>query len=92
MKLKPIERKMIVHCKSEQEAKELIKWSFKCGYRWIPEVFSVKDTNYENYKEETCYLFGHYESDGICIENLKYYKGRNIKIIEFTDLIEEKLE
>jgi hypothetical protein len=88
MKLKPIERGMIIHCKTENEAKELIKWAYECGYWWFTySGCTMKDTCYKKYGEDTCYSFGHYERWVIYHCNTEFYMGRGGRIIEFADLI-----
>jgi hypothetical protein len=82
MKLKTIKDGMVVHCKTEDEAKELIKWAYECGYTW-GRKFCAEDTFYEGYKENTCYFF--WEDKAIGWGDVERFERR--LITEFTDLI-----
>lgn len=89
MRLKKIKPGMVIHCKTEEEAKKLIEESYKQGYEWNGNG-SVDDT-FWNYYEKMCYRF---ENDiKITYERLEYFideYGAN-RITEFTDLIEPEL-
>ena len=56
-----IQNKFIVHCKTEEQAKKLIKAAYEQGYKWQHED-SIEGKDYEEtfftyYKEKTCYVF-----------------------------------
>jgi hypothetical protein len=78
MKLKPIEENMVVHCKTEDEAKELIKWAYECGYKWT--FASAFNTHYEDYATDTCYKM---KNGNIEYGATEYY----FNVIEFSDII-----
>jgi hypothetical protein len=82
MKLKPIKENMVVHCKTEDEAKELIKWAYECGYSWV--VGSDINTYYTFYTTDICYEM---KGNSIRYDILNYFKERNYEVIEFSDLI-----
>lgn len=56
-----IQNKFIVHCKTEEQAKKLIKAAYEQGYKWQHEdSIEGKDneeTFFTYYKEKTCYVF-----------------------------------
>lgn len=56
-----IQNKFIVHCKTEEQAKKLIKAAYEQGYKWQHEdSIEGKDneeTFFKYYKEKTCYVF-----------------------------------
>jgi Fe2+ or Zn2+ uptake regulation protein len=78
MKLKPIKDGMVVHCKTEDEAKELIKWAHECGYGTeIPDCW-------KHYNKHTCYRF---YTNYWTYESNVYFESVGCKITEFSDLI-----
>jgi hypothetical protein len=84
MKLKPIEDEMVVHCKTEDEAKELIKWACdERGYNTFPLG------TWHDYKDYTCYHFYQLNNGKNTISycNKSYYLDNNYEITEFSDLI-----
>ena len=56
-----IQNKFIVHCKTEKQAKKLIKAAYEQGYKWQHEDSIEGQDNEETfftyYKEKTCYVF-----------------------------------
>jgi hypothetical protein len=85
MKLKPIENDMIVHCKTEDEAKELIRWAYECGFEWV--ISDAYKTNFAMYKEETCYYFLQFS---ISFSSKKYFDNKGYDILEFSELVLEE--
>lgn len=76
-----VSEKMVVLCKTEDLAKELLLRADALWYDWgrgsgmrYPDF-----TNWETYKENTCYYIhrGEYGSK-------EYYEGLGFKIVEFT--------
>ena len=56
-----IQNKFIVHCKTEEQAKKLIKAAYEKGYKWQHddsiEGKDNEETFFTYYKEKTCYVF-----------------------------------
>lgn len=56
-----IQNKFIVHCKTEEQAKKLIKAAYEQGYKWQHddniEGKDNEETFFTYYKEKTCYVF-----------------------------------
>ena len=56
-----IQNKFIVHCKTEEQAKKLIKEAYEQGYKWqhddSTEGKDNEETFFTYYKEKTCYVF-----------------------------------
>lgn len=72
---------MIIHVTNEEDAKILIKWAYKCGYKWADNSsLSDSDVFYSNYKEETCYAF---ITGYIYCDKTSWHKY----ITQFSDLI-----
>lgn len=85
IKLKPIKPGMVIHCQTEQEANQLIKWAYKSGWRWNGGG-SAQETLWDEYQEETCYRFR--EDNSITYAYTEYFVENSHRIIEFFDLIE----
>jgi hypothetical protein len=82
MKLKPIEENMVIHCKTEDEAKELIKWAYECGFEW--RLANADETHFEIHGETTCYNF---KGSMITYCDKSFYKEPMYYVFEFTDLV-----
>ena len=56
-----IQNKFIIHCKTEEQAKKLIKAAYEQGYKWQHddgiEGKDNEETFFTYYKEKTCYVF-----------------------------------
>ena len=56
-----IQNKFIIHCKTEEQAKKLIKVAYEQGYKWqhddSTEGKDNEETFFTYYKEKTCYVF-----------------------------------
>ena len=56
-----IQNRFIVHCKTEEQAKKLIKAAYEQGYKWQHddsiEGKDNEETFFTYYKEKTCYVF-----------------------------------
>ena len=56
-----IQNKFIVHCKTEEQAKKLIKVAYEQGYKWQHddsiEGKDNEETFFTYYKEKNCYVF-----------------------------------
>ena len=56
-----IQNKFIIHCKTEEQAKKLIKAAYEQGYKWqhddSTEGKDNEETFFTYYKEKTCYVF-----------------------------------
>jgi hypothetical protein len=88
MNLRPIKYGMIIHCRTENEAIELIKWAYKCGYKWSFDKGDENNkfiTNFNGYQDRTCYRFDCY--DTIHYGGFNGYKNDySEKIIEYPEL------
>lgn len=50
--------KVVVHCRTKQEAQSFLKFLHKLGYRWCSCSSLLEIDNYEDYREDTCYALG----------------------------------
>ena len=88
MKFKEIKPGMVIHCPTEENAKELLKHLDKLGYAWNSGSNLLKDTMYNRYKGETCYYI---ESTGITYGSIGNFQQNEFDITEFPDLLEPEL-
>lgn len=73
-------KELAIHCKTEDEAKELLKAFDKAGKKWCSGKKYTDHTNWENYKNKT-----HYFNDG-CFESTMYVKDNNVIVYEFNEV------
>ena len=76
---------VVMHCKTEEEAKAFCKEMHEAGLKWWNDSPYIKDDGvtddeWSTYKEDTCYNFneGFY---GV----LEYYKNKGFIILEYSD-------
>lgn len=82
-----IDRSGIVgyHCSTEQSAKEFIKECYNKGIRWQyanSNGLTDKDTCWEIYKENTCYVV---EINVVGYTYVDYLKKYDMKIVEYVE-------
>ena len=82
--------KIAIHTPTEEQAKELLKALDKREYEWFGGE-EITITNYEDDKENTCYVFG-IDVDGNVLDkkimygSLKFHQENDYTIIEFKDI------
>lgn len=81
MRFKEIKQGVMIHCKTEEEAKRLCEHLDSLGFTWNGGDKLTK-TNWEIYREETCYC--PYKNVISCT---MYSHYDNSEITEFSDLI-----
>ena len=88
-----IQNKFIVHCKTEEQAKKLIKAAYEQGYKWQHEdSIEGKDneeTFFTYYKEKTCYVFRGNRISFSSIDDVRdLWKMlyTNFTLVEFDDI------
>lgn len=77
---------MIIHCKTEEEAKELIKLAYKQGFKWYNGEDKDK-TNFNVYYDDTVYLLGVFSSSHNDIVYGTINSKNKNEVIEYSDLI-----
>lgn len=89
MRLKEIKQGMAIHCKTESEAKELLGYLHENGYQWRMGDSLAVITEWEEYREETCYFIE--DDKRITYDSVAFCKSKNFseiyKYIRYTDLI-----
>ena len=84
MRLKEIKPGMVIHCKTEEEARFLRIELDKLGYRWVTN-HRLEDSTIWNKYDNICL---HIQTEGqVTWSELEDAKGENYTITEFSDLI-----
>ena len=84
MRLKEIKPSMVIHCKTEEEAKSFIYFLHEKGFSWNGGKNLLENFHLE-YKEMTCYKV--YEGNHLTVGSLGWFNDRNETVTEFSDLI-----
>lgn len=71
--------KLVIHCKTENEAKRLIKWCYENDMKW--GYSDPYDTNFAAY-ENICYRY----DDTISYANYNLYKNEGYTIVSFDEM------
>ena len=82
MRLKEIKQGMIINCKTELEAKELLGYLHEKGYKWAVGSSLEEKTEWGIYKELTCYVIKWDKKIKFSRQNL-----HENEYIRYTDLI-----
>ena len=77
--------KYVMHCKTEEEAKDFCAYLDSIGRKWCDGVSYIIRTNYEVYEENTAYAFN--ES---CFTDVDWYHERNYTILEWSDFMNKE--
>lgn len=90
MKLKEIKPGMVIHCPTEEEAKELLKYLDGLGYRWFSTSEKLLESiNYDAYGENMCYSIEQHME--VMYSDINYFESEGYEVTEFSDLIEPEL-
>lgn len=82
-----------VHCKTEELANEFLEFADSVRYRWFSGTSLLNTNNWEDYKNETCYLVRDNPLNKECIItycDITHYDVSGIEIIDFKSLKENK--
>lgn len=76
------DRSLAIHCDTEEKANILLKAFDKMGKKWNSSTLYTKESNYEWYKEETCYYNdGTYCKKDWCLTmGAKVYEFEEVKL------------
>lgn len=74
------DKKVVMHCKTEEEANEFCEVMHKAGKTWSSGVRYLERTNWKNYEDQTCYFFNNGTHDSI-----DYSREVGYKILEWSD-------
>lgn len=76
--------KIVVHCKTEEEAKDFCKQMHEHGMKWCNGESYLKNTNYNARNEGTCYYGAGEYSSRVFAEKYNY------KILEWSDYMQKE--
>lgn len=76
--------KIVVHCKTEEEAKDFCKQMHEHGMKWCNGDSYLKNTNYNARNEGTCYYGAGEYSSRVFAEKYNY------KILEWSDYMQKE--
>lgn len=79
--------KYVMHCKTEEEARDFCNYLHKIGRCWIIRDSYVKKTNYEVYQENTVYYFNKGTFGNTHMAELHEYK-----ILEWSDFMNKEFK
>lgn len=77
------ENKIVVHCKTEEEAKDFCERMHEQGMKWCSGESYLKETNYKFCEEEICYIKGEFSP-------YQYYKSNGYEILEWSDYMNKE--
>lgn len=77
--------KYVMHCKTEEEAKDFCRVLHEAGRTWITGRSYIDHTNFEDDKGDTCYNFNSGTYDKI-----SFYKYGNYTILEWSDFMKKE--
>ena len=72
----------VIQCKTEKQAKKLLRMAKDMGYRWVG-IGDTSKTMQEAYADKTCYKF---ERSKISCGFKKHYKVLGYKVIKFKSI------
>lgn len=75
------DNKIVMHCKTEEEAKDFCRQMHGHGMKWCTGKSYMEKTNYEKCKGETCYT-----GSGM-LSSYRYYNSEGYEILEWSDYI-----
>lgn len=78
------DNKIVVHCKTEEEAKDFYRQMHEHGMRWCDDESFLKATEYAIHEEKTCY------SGSGTIGSFAYFIGKGYKILEWSDYMQKE--
>ena len=70
----------VVHCPTEEKAKEFLALADSVGYRWVSSKSLLKKLAWEQYKEETCYEVKKF---GLMFGSVDSFSFEGAQIIEY---------
>ena len=85
MRLKEIKPGMVIHCKTEEEAKSFIKFLHEKGFKWNGGNNLLSNNHFLDFHEGTCYKV--YEEEYLTVGSFGWFADRNETVTEFSDLI-----
>lgn len=85
-----LESKVAINCKRVDEAEEFMKLCDKNNIKWSSGENATEDTNWEEYKEKTCYTNKFCDCTGLGYARIKFCKNEGLQIVAYQELMEDK--
>lgn len=77
--------KYVMHCESEEEAKDFCKYLNNIGKKWCNGESYLNQTNWKHYRNEICYNFNY---GFVCSKG--FYITNHYTILEWSDFMKNK--
>src|SRR3546814_824084 len=79
----------VIHCKTEDEAKQVLGIIKDAGYKWIGgKEIDPEDNDWDEYKDEMCYgIYGEFPDNGLAYCDRAFYFRLNRTILPASDFI-----
>lgn len=81
MKIQDLKDNDVIHCQTQKEADLLCNELHRLGYKWAGGDSYLRDTRWDIFKENTCYLI---KKGEYCYKS--YYKNNGYNIIPFSNI------
>lgn len=77
-------RGIVVNCKTEEDANDLLRYLDSKGAYWTTGNTLLKDNNYNEYAENTCYRISTFKSNiEITYNNTSFFEKHNYKVYKW---------
>lgn len=73
-----------INCKTEEEAKEFVKWCYKNDIGWLNS--KIEETNFEVYLSNTCYR---YFLNSLNFSSKQYYESKGVNVVSYQCFMQE---
>ena len=83
MKITDLKANQVVHCKTHEEAKRVLKLADEAGMKWCTNKSYIKYDMWNTYKDKTCYKF----TNG-SFGTIPYFKSKDFEIISSEKIID----
>ncbi len=87
MKITELKENQVVHCKTHEEAKRVLKLADEAGMKWCTNKSYIKYDMWNTYKDKTCYKF----TNG-SFGTIPYFKSEDFEIISSEKITDNKTE
>lgn len=77
--------KYVMHCKTEEEAKDFCEYLHRVGRTWCTKQSYLEDTEYRHYTKHTAYSF----NEG-CYTEIDWYRNHGYTILEWSDYMNKE--
>ena len=79
---KIMKEKTVIHCKTEKEAINLLKWADSVGLKWCSDNSYLNKNYWYEYKKDTCYNL--YDGE---YTKIIYYEDEDYNILSYEEAL-----